>query len=89
MLTRVPSWLALLTRSNAAKDVEVLTVRHEVAVLCRTNPRPTLTCPDSAVLSALCRLLPTALRPCELRTAQSLSLGVEPSASKQQHRGAW
>ena len=26
--------------------------------------------------------------PCELRTAQPLSLGAEPSASKQ-HRGAW
>jgi len=28
MLVRVLSWLALLTRSDAAKDVEILTLRH-------------------------------------------------------------
>ena len=41
MRVRVLSWLALLARSDAAKDVEILTLRHEVAVLRRTNPRPT------------------------------------------------
>jgi hypothetical protein len=41
MLVRVLSGLALLARSDAAKDVEILTLRHEVAVLRRTNPRPT------------------------------------------------
>jgi hypothetical protein len=43
MLTRVLSWLALLARSDAAKDVEILMLRHEIAVLRRTNVRPTLT----------------------------------------------
>ena len=57
MLVRVLSWLALLARSNAAKDVEILTLRHEVAVLRRTNSRPALTWLDRAVLSALGRLL--------------------------------
>jgi putative transposase len=38
MLVRALSWLALLARSDAAKDVEILTLRHEVAVLRRTNP---------------------------------------------------
>ena len=38
MLARVLSWLSLLARSDAAKDVEILTLRHEVAVLRRTNP---------------------------------------------------
>ena len=37
VLVRVLSWLALLARSDAAKDVEILTLRHEVAVLRRTN----------------------------------------------------
>jgi putative transposase len=31
MLVRVLSWLALLARSDTAKDVEILTLRHEVA----------------------------------------------------------
>ena len=43
MLVRVLSWLALLARSDAAKDVEILTLRHEVAVLRRTTTRPKLT----------------------------------------------
>src|SRR4029079_399923 len=40
MFVRVLSWLALLARSNTAKDAEILTLRHEVAVLPRTNSRP-------------------------------------------------
>ena len=43
MLVRLLSWLALLARSDTAKDAEILTLRHEVAVLRRTNPLPTLT----------------------------------------------
>ena len=62
MLARVLSWLALLARSDAAKDAEILTLRHEVAILHRTNPRPTFTWLDRAVLSALSRLLPVPLR---------------------------
>jgi hypothetical protein len=44
MLVRVLSWLALLARTDTAKDVEILVLRHEVAVLRRTNSRPTLNC---------------------------------------------
>ena len=62
MLARVLSWLALLARSDATKDVEILVLRHEVAVLRRRNPHPTLTWIDRAFLSALSRLLPTQLR---------------------------
>ena len=72
MLVRVLSWLALLARSDAAKDVEILTLRHEVAVLRRTNPRPTLTWLDRAVLSALSRLLPTPLRRLRLVSPRTL-----------------
>jgi len=33
LLARVLSWLALLARSDAAKDVKILLLRHEVTVL--------------------------------------------------------
>ena len=72
MLVRVLGWLALLARSNAAKDAEILTLRHEVAVLLRTNARPILTWPDRAVLSALGRLLPAPLRQLRLVSPRTL-----------------
>src|SRR6185436_16169770 len=72
MLVRVLSWLALLARSDTAKDAEILTLRHEVAVLRRTNPRPTLTWLDRAVLSALSRLLPAPLRRLRLVSPRTL-----------------
>jgi len=62
LLARVLSWLALLARSEAAKDVEILVLRHEVPCSVDTTPRPTLTWIDRAVLSGLGRLLPAQLR---------------------------
>jgi putative transposase len=38
----VLSWLALLTRSSASKDAEILVLRQEVAVLRRAKPKPRL-----------------------------------------------
>jgi hypothetical protein len=72
MLVRVLGWLALLARSDAGKDVEILMRRHEVAVLRRTNARPALTWRDRAMLSALSRLLPAPLR--QLRLVSPLTL---------------
>ena len=72
MLVRLLSWLALLTRSDTAKDAEILTLRHELAVLRRTSPRPTLTWLDRAVLSALSGLLPPQLRQLRLVTPRTL-----------------
>jgi hypothetical protein len=62
MLARVLSWRALLARADAAKDVELLMLRHEVAVLRRNNPRPRLTWLDRAMLNAPSRLPPAPLR---------------------------
>ena len=72
MLVRVLSWLALLARSDTAKDAEILTLRHEVAVLRRTNPQPTFTWLDRAVLSARSRLLPAPLRQVRLVSPRTL-----------------
>jgi putative transposase len=45
IFSRLLSWLILLGRTSSAKDIELLVLRHEVAVLRRTNPRPAWTGP--------------------------------------------
>jgi putative transposase len=39
---RLCGWLVLLGRSTASKDIELLVLRHEVAVLRRASRRPRL-----------------------------------------------
>lgn len=39
---RLTGWMALLARSAASKDAELLVLRQEVGVLRRQNPRPRL-----------------------------------------------
>jgi hypothetical protein len=55
-------WLTLLARSDISKDVEILVLRHEVAVLRRQVARPKPDWADRAVIAALTRLLPRHLR---------------------------
>jgi hypothetical protein len=54
---RLLNWLTLLGRTPTSKDVELLVLRHEVAVLRRTNPRPRLDWADRALFAALIRRL--------------------------------
>ena len=72
IFARLTGWMALLVRSSAAKDAELLVLRQEVAVLRRQNPSPRLDWADRAVLAALALLLPRSLRMGRLVTPDTL-----------------
>jgi putative transposase len=74
IFVQVCGWLVLLGRSSASKDAELLVLRHEVAVLRRTTPRPWLDWADRAILAALIRLLPTRLQAHRLVTPGTVVL---------------
>jgi putative transposase len=58
VVSNLVSWMVLLTRSGAAKDVEILVLRQQLAVLHRNAPRPQLSWADRAFTAALVRRLP-------------------------------
>ena len=43
MFTTLLGWIVLRTRSDTTKDIEILVLRHELAVLQRRTPRPRMT----------------------------------------------
>jgi hypothetical protein len=83
-LCRLIQLLALLSRSDATKDLEILVLRHQLAVLRRQLPRPRLEPADRALLAAISHALPRARWSCFL---------VKPETLLRWHRrlvaGAW
>jgi putative transposase len=83
-LCRSIQLLALLAHGHAAKDLELLVLRHQLIVLRRQTPRPKLQPADRALLTAVSRILPQSRWSCFL---------VKPETLLRWHRrlvaGAW
>jgi putative transposase len=62
MFAKLLSWMVLHTRSDTANEIEILVLRHQLAVLQRRTPRPQISWTDRAVIGALARLLPARRR---------------------------
>ena len=75
--SKLLSWMVLRTRSDATKDLEILVLRHQLAVLQRRTPRPQMSWTDRALIAALTRLLPVHRR---------LRLLVTPATILRWHR---
>ena len=71
-LSRSIQLLALLVRGDVAKDLEILVLRHQLAVLRRQAPRPKLEPADRALLAATSRAPPRARWSCFLVTPETL-----------------
>ena len=77
MLSMLLGWIVLRGRSDTSKEVEILVLRHQLAVLRRHPSRPRLSWADRAVIAALSRLLPVRRR---------LGLLVTPATILRWHR---
>jgi hypothetical protein len=60
-LCRSVQLLVLLARGDAAKDLEILVLRHQLTVLRRQTPRPRLEPADRAMLAAISDCCPSPL----------------------------
>jgi putative transposase len=84
ILCRSIQLLVLLARGDAAKDLEILVLRHQLAVLRRQISRTRFEPADRAVLAAISRALPRARWSCFF---------VRPETLLRWHRrlvtGAW
>jgi len=84
LLVTVLSWLVLLAGSSVSKDAEILALRHEVVILRRGNPKLKMMWTERAVVAALARLLPKALRGHRIVTP-----GTLPRWHKRMVTGKW
>ena len=79
-LCRSIQLLVLLARGDTTRDLEILVLRHQLAVLRRQAPRPRFEPADRALLAALSRVLPRARWSC-LRQARHAA-ALAPAAGR-------
>src|SRR5881628_1556146 len=64
MCYMLPRWLfefvALRARSKEFQELEIIVLRHELAIVRRTTRRPAITAVDRVLLAVASRLLPRA-----------------------------
>ena len=77
MFAKLLGWLVLRAQSDTSKEIEILVLRHQLAVLQRRTARPRIDWTDRAVVAALARLLAARRR---------LGLLVNPSTILRWHR---
>jgi putative transposase len=56
IFAKLLSWMVVHARSDT-REIEILVLRHQLAVLQRRTPRPRISWSDRAVIAALSRLL--------------------------------
>ena len=78
IFVRLLGWLVLLGRSDRSKDIEILVLRHQLAVLRRQVARPRLSWADRAMVTALTRVLPKA-RPLRMLVTPALYCAGTPT----------
>jgi hypothetical protein len=54
--------IGVAVRSGRSKDLEIIVLRHQLAVLRRQSPRPTIDDDDRTLLGAIVQALPRQLR---------------------------
>src|SRR6266496_4545568 len=80
LITRVAAWLRLPRREERWKTAEILSLRHQLAILQRRQPRrPKLNWADRALLAALLGVIPKTRR-------QRLRLPAIPDTIVRWHR---
>ena len=89
VLTKLLSMMVLRVRSDSTKEIEILVLRHQLAVLRRSIPRPRTSWTDRALIAALTLWVPrTASRP--LSSAFGASPALQYSSQGHEHdRALW
>jgi putative transposase len=81
-MRRILDLIVLIASGDRSKEIEILVLRHQVAVLRRQVARPELRPADRAWLAALSRLLPRRVWPTFLRpTRYAFALAPRPARS--------